>query len=165
MGYYTLTGDANEMVVNGKTTLIPTRLMRMYDDTLIVTKAAAKQGSKPNSDSMSAVGFLAVEDIDVNLCHEDVNFVWGDQVFNVPQGRFTASKTGHLYKCSKVAADANNGSAGLVTASIDIDKATFAVSISGADSLDATSNYITFGVNFGDFNETADVNRVTKRSY
>lgn len=39
MGYYTLTGDVNEVIVNGKTTLIPTRLMRMYDDTLVVTSA------------------------------------------------------------------------------------------------------------------------------
>jgi hypothetical protein len=166
MGYYTLTGDANEAIVNGKSKLIPSRLMRMYDDTLVVSSASAKHNAtKAYSDSMSAKGFLAVEDINVNLCNEDVNFIWGEQVFNIPHGRFTASKTGHLYKCSKVAADANYGSAGIVTASIDIDKSIFTVSLKAADSLDVTSDYIKFGVNFGDFNETADVNRVTKRSY
>ena len=76
-----------------------------------------------------------------------------------------ASKTGHLYKCRKVIADANDGNTGLVTASIDIDKSTFCVSISAADSLDVTSGYIKFGVNFADFNEAVDVNRITKRSY
>jgi endoglucanase len=166
MGYYTLTGDVNEAIVNGRSTLIPTRLMRMYDDTLVVTKASAKHSTTPFSDSMSAKGCLAVANIDdANLCNVDVNFIWGEQVFNIPQGRFTASKTGHLYKCSKVVADANYGNAGIVTASIDIDKAIFTVSLKAADSLDVLSDFITFGVNFSDFNETADVNRVTKRSY
>lgn len=160
MGYYILTGDINEAIVNGKIALIPTRLMRMYDDTLVVSSAVAKHGAKPSSDSLSAKGYLAVEDIGVNLCNEDVNFIWGDKVFRIPQGSFTASATGHLYKCNKI--DAGNGN---VTASIDIDNAAFAVSVSAADSLDVTSDYIAFGVNFADFNEAADVNRVTKRSY
>ncbi|MGD0571384.1 MAG: cellulase family glycosylhydrolase [Sedimentisphaerales bacterium] len=164
MGYYTLTGDVNETIVNGKS-LIPTRLMRTYKDTLVVDNASAKKGAKPSSDSLSAKGDLAVEDISVNLCNEDVNFIWGDHVFRIPQGKFTASKTGHLYQCSKVIADTSNGNAGLVTASIDIDNATFAVSVSAANSLDVTSNYIAFGVNFADFNEAVNVNRVTKRSY
>ena len=86
IGYYTLTGDVNEAIVNGKTTLIPTRLMRMYDDTLVVTKASAKHSTKPLSDSLSAKGYLAVENNDVNLCNEDVNFIWGEQIFNVPIG-------------------------------------------------------------------------------
>jgi pectate lyase len=159
-------GDADEAIVNGKSKLIPSRFMRMYDDTLVVSSASAKHNAtKAYSDSMSAKGFLAVEDIGVDLCSEDVNFIWGEQVFNIPHGRFTASKTGHLYKCRKVAADANYGSAGMVTASIDIDKSIFTISLKAADSLDVTSDYIKFGVNFGDFNETADVNRVTKRSY
>jgi hypothetical protein len=166
MGYYTLTGDVNEAIVNGRSKLIPIRLMRMYDDTLVVTSASAKHSTKQLSDSLSAKGFLAVANIDdANLCNEDVNFIWGEQVFNIPQGKFIASKTGHLYKCKKVIADTNDGNAGLVTASIDIDKSTFAVSISAADSLDVTSGYISFGVQFADFNEVAEVNRITKRSY
>jgi len=160
MGYYTLTGDVNEVIVNGKNALIPTRLMRMYDDKLIVSDAVAKHGTKPSSDSLSVKGYLAVEDISVNLCNEDVNFIWGDHVFRVPQGKFTAPK-GHLYKCSKVVADTSNGNAGVVTASIDIDNATFSVSVSAADSLDVTSNHIPFRVNFADFNEVA----VTERSH
>ena len=163
MGYYTLTGDVNESIVNGSSALIPARLMRTYDDTLIVSNAVAKHG-KPSSDSLSVKGYLAVDNIGVNLQNEDVNFIWGDKVFRVPQGKFTAPK-GYLYKCSKVVADTSNGDAGVVTASIDIDKATFAVSISGADSLDVTSDPIRFGVNFGDFNEVAYVDRATKRSY
>jgi hypothetical protein len=97
MGYYTLTGDANEEIVNGKSATIPTRLMRMYDDTLVVSNAIAKHGAKPSSDSLSVKGGLAVKSIGVNLCNEDVNFIWGNKVFRVPQGGFTPSKTGHLY--------------------------------------------------------------------
>jgi hypothetical protein len=165
LGYYNMMGDINEAIVNGKSVVIPTRLMRTYDDTLVVSNAVAKRGAKPSSDSLSVKGGISVESIGVNLCNEDVNFIWGNRVFRVSQGRFTASKTGHLYKCSKVVADTSNGNAGVVTASIDIDNTTFAVSISAADSLDVTSDYIAFGVNFGDFNEVVNVDRVTKRSY
>jgi hypothetical protein len=41
LGNYTLSGDTDETVVNGSKTLIPTRLMRLYDDTLVVNKAKA----------------------------------------------------------------------------------------------------------------------------
>ena len=87
--------------------------MRMYDDTLVVSNAVAKKGTKPSSDSLSVKGGLAVESIGVNLCNEDVNFIWGDQVFRVSQSRFAASKTGHLYKCSKIVADTSNGTRAL----------------------------------------------------
>jgi len=164
IGNYTLSGDADETVVNGNKTLIPTRLMRLYDDTLVVNKAKAKHNSKASSDTLSVTGDIAVIDTDVNLCNEDVNFVWGDQVFRVPQGRFTASKTGHLYKCSKVVADAN-GEPGIVTAQVDTDKATFTVSVNGANAIDATLGSIPFGISFADFNETVPVNSVTGRSW
>ena len=82
--------------------------MRLYKDTLVVNKAKAKHNSrKGSSDTLSVTGDIAVIDTDVNLCNYDVNFVWGNQLFNVPPGKFKASKTGHLYKCSKVVDDAN----------------------------------------------------------
>jgi endoglucanase len=165
IGNYTLSGNASESVVNGKKTLIPTRLMRTYDDTLVANKAKAKHNSvKASSDTLSVTGDIAVIDTDVNLCNEDVNFVWGAQVFRVPQGRFSASKTGHLYKCSKVVADINDGNTGFVTAQVDTDKATFTVSINGANAIN-TSGSIPFGISFADFNETVPVNSVTGRSW
>ena len=45
MGSYEISGQAEETVVNGSKKSIPTRLMRMYKDTLIVTKAKVKNST------------------------------------------------------------------------------------------------------------------------
>ncbi len=168
MGNYVLKVHADETVVNGTKKLIPTRLMRLYKDTLVVNKAKAKHNSRKGfSDTLSVTGDIAVIDTDVNLCNYDVNFVWGNQLFNVAPGKFKASKTGHLYKCSKDVNDAN-GDPGVVTAQVDIDKATFTLSVNKANAIyanDANSAPIRFGISFADFNETVDVNRVTGRSW
>jgi len=160
-----LQGYADETIVNGPKKLIPTRLMRTYQDTLVVNKAKATHNSRKGfSDTLSVTGDIAVIDTDVNLCNYDVNFVWGNQLFNVAPGKFKASKTGHLYKCIKDVNDAN-GAPGVVTAQVDIDKATFTLSVSKANGINATSNPILFGISFADFNEAVDVNRVTGRSW
>jgi hypothetical protein len=152
IGNYTLSGDVDEAVVNGAKT-IPTRLMRMYKDTLIVTKAKVKNSTSALSDSLSVNGEIAVEDIaGSNLASQDVNVIWGAQTFAIPSSSFTA-KTGHSYKCSKVPVDSN----GLVTATIDLDKCTFAVSIAKAN-INAVSGDVVFGLRFADFNETDGVN-------
>jgi hypothetical protein len=164
MGSYELKGHAGETIVNGTKTLIPTRLMRLYKDTLVVNKAKAKHNIKGFSDTLSVTGDIAVIDTNVNLCNYDVNFVWGNQLFNVAPGKFKASKTGHLYKCAKDVNDAN-GAPEVVTAQVDIDKATFTLSVSKANAINSTSNPIRFGISFADFNEAVDVNRVTGRSW
>jgi hypothetical protein len=152
MGNCILSGQASENIVNNSKT-IPTRLMRTYKDTLVVSKASAKDNTKSASDSFSVKGDIAVADISVDLASEDVVISWGDQTFTIPAGSFTA-KTGKSYKCSKVNAQ---GESGLVTAAIDLDKCTFSISIKGAD-LDVASGDVVFGVNFADFDETAGLN-------
>ena len=95
-GKHKLSGIAYESIVNGKKKLIPTRLMRTYDDTLVVNKAKARHNArKALSDSLSVKGDIAVIDTDVNLCNMDVVFIWDEQTFIVPSGSFKASKTGH----------------------------------------------------------------------
>jgi hypothetical protein len=136
----------------------------LYKDTLVVNKAKAKHNIKGFSDTLSVTGDIAVIDTNVNLCNYDVNFVWGNQLFNVAPGKFKASKTGHLYKCAKDVNDAN-GAPEVVTAQVDIDKATFTLSVSKANAINSTSNPIRFGISFADFNEAVDVNRVTGRSW
>jgi len=127
--------------------------MRTYNNVLRTTAAKAKASATALSDSFTVKGEIAVADIsNSNLANQDVNIVWGDQTFTIPAGSFTA-KTGKSYKCSKVNA---LGESGLVTAAIDLDKCTFSVSIKGAD-LDAASGEVEFGINFTDFNETADL--------
>jgi endoglucanase len=161
IGNYTLSGDVDETIVNGQKT-IPTRLMRTYKDTLIVTKAKVKNSTSALSDSLSVSGEIAVKDIndanmdEPNLVKQDVNIVWGNQTFTIPAGRFEAARKGHSYKCSKInvnpsaSPDVNDG---IVTATIDLDKCTFAVSIAKAN-INAVSGDVVFGLRFTDFNET-----------
>jgi hypothetical protein len=159
IGNYTLSGDVSETIVNGAKT-IPTRLMRMYKDTLVVTKAKVKNSANALSDSLSVSGEIAVEDInDANmdepsLVAQDVNIVWGSQTFTIPAHSFGRVKTGHSYKCSKIV-DPN----GIITATIDFDKCTFAVSIAKAN-IDAVSGDVVFGISFdteeGTFDEEDD---------
>jgi hypothetical protein len=154
-GTYAAMGVADENAVNGKN-LIPACLMRTHKDTLVVNKA------KASSSSLSVTGNIAMIDTDVNLSSMDVNFIWGAQMFRVPPRSF--NKTGHLFKCSKVVAD-TNGDPGLVTAQVDIYKATFTLSVTGANAINAASASIPFGISFADFNEIVVVNRVTGRSW
>jgi hypothetical protein len=175
MGTYTLTGTASETIINGSKKLIPTRLMRMFQNTLIVTRTKATHSTKALSDSLSVKGEIAVADInnidldEPNLVNVDVNIVWGDHTFTVPAGSLVAAKRGHSYKCSKIPMDTNDCNAGFVTAAIDLDKCTFTISVKNADGLDTGTgdSIVPFGINYQDeyFNETADVNVVTGRSY
>ena len=175
MGPYTLTGTASETIINGSRKLIPTRLMRMFENTLVVTKAKVKHSTTALSDSLSVKGEIAVADIinndmeEPNLVTVDVNVVWGDHTFTIPAGSFVAAKTGHSYKCSKVLMDVNDCNTGLVTANINLDKCTFKVSVKKADGLDIGLNngIVSFDINFNNdgFNEAVNVYVVTGRSY
>jgi hypothetical protein len=178
---FSLSGDVNEAIVNGPKTLIPTRLMRLYKDTLVVNKAKAKHNSKKaSSDTLSVAGDIAVKDMDLdtnepNLVTEDVVLTWGDmngtptKTLTIPGNAspalasFKASKTGHVYKCSKIhpAEDPNS----LVAAQFDLDKCAFTVSVSKASDVFAGPADANFGVSFDTFSKTADVNHVTGRSW
>ena len=174
MGDYVLSSqEVNEAIVNGNKTLIPTRLMRLYKDTLVVSKAKAKNSTKSLGDSLTVSGNIAVADMNLNtnepnLVHEDVNIVWGSSTFTVPAASFKTSGLKHLYKCSKSHSveDSNN----LVAATIDLDQCTYSISVNKVNLADVdTSGIVTFGINFatphGDFNEAVDVNLATGRSY
>lgn len=166
LGSYQVSGTADETVVNGSKQSIPARLMRLYKDTLIVTKAKIKNVTKLSSDFLSVTGYIAVADMNLdtgepNLVTKEVVITISDaggtntQTFTIPHGSFTASKKGHLYNCAKIkpaitpVANANT----LVTANLDLDNCTFTVSITKSD-LKVTSSNIKFGLSFADFNET-----------
>ncbi len=165
MGSYELKGNAYEVVVNGTKT-IPTRLMRMYKDTLIVTKAKPKASTKASSDSLSVTGEIADSNTtQPNLNNVPVVITWGDkndannvQTFTIPINSFKVPTTGHSYKLNKnitptvtSVEDPNTK----VSGTIDLDKCTFALSITKAD-LDTVSGEAKFGISFGDFNEEDD---------
>ena len=150
LGSSILSGEADEDVVNGPKKLIPIRLMKTYADSLRISKAKAKHvTTKALSDSLSVSGEIAVEDVtSSNPATHDVNVIWGAQTFTIPSGSFIPK--GHSYKCSKVAPVDSNG---LMTATIDLDKCAYTVSLTKAN-LDAASE---FGLRFADFNQTAEL--------
>ena len=147
--------------------------MRLYKDTLVVSKAKVGKSAKPLGDSLSVSGDIAVADMNLdtnkpNLVNEDVNVVWGSSTFTIPAGSFKTSGSGHLYKCSKShsAEDSNN----LVTATIDLDQCTYSISVKKVNLADVdTSGIVTFGINFatphGHFNKAVNVNLATGSSY
>jgi hypothetical protein len=165
IGSNELSAQADETVINGAKT-IPTRLMRMYKDTLIVPPGKTKVKSSASSDSLSVTGEIAVEDINAtqpNLNNMPVVITWGDQndvndvqTFTIPAGSFKVPMTGHLFKLNKNVAPAEEPNA-IVSGTIDLDKCTFALSITKAD-INNLSGKAKFGIAFGDFNEVNDVN-------
>ena len=187
MGDNILTGEVGETIINGSRGRIPTRLMRLYDDKLVVTKAKAKHSTKAASDTLSVTGEIAVGNMDLdanepNFLVEDVNITWGDgdtnQTFTIPGsdtpglGSFTVSKKGHVYTCKGVDSNVADADTDQVTAKFDLDKCTFTVSIKKANSIyvGPGTGYAKFGINFAipghdDFNEVVDVNLATRRSY
>jgi hypothetical protein len=171
IGSNELNGHANELIINGPTKTIPTRLMRMYKDTLIVTKTKVTNSTKASSDSLSVTGEIAVKDINAtqpNLNNEQVVITWGDnndvnnvQTFTIPTNSFKIPKAGHLYTLNKniepnVAPVAEPNA--IVSGTIDLDKCTFTLSITKADINTVPSGLAKFGIAFGDFNEVSVVN-------
>jgi hypothetical protein len=187
MGSYELKGHAGETIVNGTKTLIPTRLMRLYKDTLVVNKAKAKHNSKKaSSDTFSVTGDITVENMNLetnepNLVTKDVVLTWGDingtptktLTLTIPGNAnpalasFKVSGKGHVYNCSKVhpAEDPNSS----VAAQFDLDQCTFTVSVSKASFVFTGPSDPNFSVSFdtpnGEFYQAVDVNLSTGRSY
>ena len=90
IGNYEMSGRADETVVNGSKQLIPARLMRLYKDTLIVTKAKVKNITKPSSDSLSIKGDIAVADMNLdtnepNLVTKEVVIILATQMIQIPR--------------------------------------------------------------------------------
>jgi hypothetical protein len=165
-----LSSQADETVVNGPTKTIPTRFMRMYKDTLIVTpgKTKVKSSTKASSDSLSVTGEIADSNTtQSNLHNIPVVITWGDktdlndvQAFTIPINSFKIPTTGHSYKCSNIAPIEEPNAK--VSGTIDLDKCTFALSITKAD-INNLSGETKFGIAFDDFNEVADVNLAWKK--
>ncbi len=183
-----LSGEADETIIN-KTRLIPTRLMRLHEDKLVVSKAAAAHSTSPACDSLYIKGEIAVHNMDLdvnepNLVVEDVNITWGDpngaktQTFtirgsDVPStGNFKTYVNKHLYTCKGVDSNLADANTDQVTAKFDFDKCIFTASIKKANNIytGPGNGYGRLRINFAipghaDFNEAVDVNLVTRRSY
>ncbi|MBN2019609.1 MAG: glycoside hydrolase family 5 protein [Sedimentisphaerales bacterium] len=184
-GNTVLSSEVNETIINGYKKNIPTRLMRLYDDALVVTRGKARSSTKPSSDSLKVKGEIAVADMDLDAnepnladANTTVTITWGDaaetevQTFTVQGDSFTASKKGHTYKCRKVIMDVNDSNEGIVTGKFDLDKCTFMLSVKSASGLYTGPDEAQLGINIAntddtvdDFDGAAEVNLVTGRSY
>jgi len=152
IGNYILSGDIDETICNGSKKTIPTRLMRTYEDTLIVSKAKVKDSNVDLADSLAIIGEIAVEDInDSNLAGEEVVVTWDTDTFTVPAGSFKLIKD-NKYKCSKISV----AEGGFVTALVDLDKCKFKMVIKNA-TLTTTTGTLDFGISFASFNESDEV--------
>jgi len=143
LGSNRLSGQASEDVVNGTRTIIPTRLMRTYKDTLVVTSATDFNDpcSTKYWDNFRVKGEIAVEDVnDSRLDNQEVIITWGAQTYTVDAGSFTNTR-GNVYKCKNAPASPN----GLVNATIDLDKCKFDAKVRNVI-LDAASGDIDFGL-------------------
>jgi hypothetical protein len=150
IGDVTMSAMADETIVNGAKKQIPIRLMRMYADTLRITKAKAKTGK---TDSFTVRGEIAVEAVDsIDLTDEEMVISWGDtQTFTIPAGSFRQTRaSARVYKCSKVVID----DGAIASCKFDLDKCRFNISIKNA-CLDVTSGAVDFGISFADFDESA----------
>jgi hypothetical protein len=148
LGSNRLSGQASEAVVN-RARIIPTRLMKTYKNTLVVTSARDINSIRPLWDSFTIRGNIAVEDAnDTNLVDTDLVVTWGAQTFTVPAGSFRALR-GNRYTCSNAIA-----STGLVTAVFNFNTCTFYIKVRNI-TLDVASGEIDFGLSFSyGFNET-----------
>jgi endoglucanase len=180
-GNNVLSADINEALVN-RAKLVPTRLMRLYKDKLIVNRAIARHKTTPASDYLTVTGDIAIANMDLdanepNLVMQDVNITWSDsngensKLFTIPVGSFKAYKNKHYFTCSSVDSNLADANTDQVKAKFDLDKCKFTISINKASSIYAgPGGYAIFGINFAipgqaDFNEITDVNLVTRRSY
>jgi hypothetical protein len=161
LGDYILSGEADETIVNGASA-IPTRLMRTYQDTLVVNNAGVKNSAGALQDAFYANGDITVQDVSgSNLADTSVVITWADQAeitiqtFTIPAHSFSKARTGNLYKCTQ--ARAVEG--GYVTATIDLDKCTFAVLVWNTN-LNVTSRNVEFGLSFAEFDQIADVDHL-----
>ena len=144
-GGYAGTAVAGETIVNGKKT-IPIRLLSGYADTMAVTKIRSYDNSEPNMDRLNVKGTITVEDD--STVTDGLTITWGEQTFTIPGNQFSLVKTGR-YKCLYTTADA------VISADFDFTKCIFTINIKNA-TITSHSGTVTFGLTFGDYNETAE---------
>ncbi len=127
LGEYTLFGEADESIINGRQR-IPIRLMRDYRDEIRISKAIAKRGKKPSTDQLQITGEIAVADVAAaDLTTQPLVITWDRQTFTIPAGTFQKGK-GNVYSCSRSALPEG----GLATCKVDLDKCTFTFLLNSA---------------------------------
>jgi protocatechuate 3,4-dioxygenase beta subunit len=154
MGDYTLSGDADETIVNGAKKLIPIRLMRTHADTLRIKNAKVKNSVYDLNDMFTVKGEIAVAAVDTDLVTEEMTITWGEgQTYTIPAGSFIRTSTSQrAYKCSNVAIDG-----AIANCQFNFDKCTFNVSLKKATLVETTGT-VNFGISFADFDEPATLN-------
>ena len=146
-GSYAGLGVADETVVNGSKA-IPIRLMTGYADTLAVTKAKVKDSDSPGRDRLKVKGTFTVAD-DSTLT-DGLTITWGVQTFTIPGEQLLLVKTGHFK--SKYTSPVGSR----FSADFNFTKCKFTVDIKQATLIE-TSGAVDFGLSFGDYNKTTEV--------
>jgi hypothetical protein len=119
-------------------------------DILRVDKCNVTSGKNPSTDSLSVKGAIAVEDTSVALENEAVTITLGTQTFTIPKGSFQSKK--NTFTCRNV--EIVEG--GIVSAKFDFIKCSFTITIKKAV-IQSKSGTVNFGIAFGSFNESVEV--------
>jgi GLUG motif-containing protein len=138
--------------INGKDP-IPIQFMMGHDDVLRVDKCKFKQGlKKPNTDSLTVQGELAVADTQINIATEDVIVQWGNYSVTLPADHLFEIGTKKAFKYKK----SKGFDSSIAAAIFDLEKCTFKIVIKNADIGDQ-GDTVDFGIQFGSFAEIVSV--------
>lgn len=144
--------EVNESVVNGNKP-IPISLLMGVANSLRVDKSKFTRNKTSHNITQFTVsgGFSVANLSDANMA--DANFVveLAGQTFTVPSGNFKANKNGNKFTCSNVSI-----TGGVASAAFDFTKCTFTLTIKNTN-FTAAAGTTDFNVEFGDFNEGAEV--------
>ncbi len=144
--------DGTPDALNSKAN-IPVSLQTGYADSLAITRSIFKSNPKTGLDTLVVLGEIALLDAAaVDLTTTDVTLTWGDYNVTIPAANMIQLKTlpRFLYKAPR-------GSDNPVSKALfDFDRGTFQIIIKNAPIGDQDSP-VTFGLSFGDFEQTVSV--------
>jgi hypothetical protein len=123
IGNYTGVCRLDENMINGLKKQIPIALMKTFANELRVGKVTYKQGAKPNSDSLSASGEIAVQNIGADLSQENIEIHWGDYSILLPAGKMVRKTNRNAFVYEREKGDP------VAKAVFDLDNCTFSITI------------------------------------
>jgi peptidoglycan/xylan/chitin deacetylase (PgdA/CDA1 family) len=152
VGDYACEAEVNEAIVNGKKP-IPIKLLMGIKDSLRVDKSKfARDRNTGNVTQIAVSGGFSVEDLnDANMADNDFTVGLAGQTFTIPAGSFKPGK--NKFSCSKIVLLPDGE---IAAATFDTNKCTFTLTIKNTN-FAAGAGATDFGLEFGDFSETAKV--------
>jgi len=147
--------NGNPDFINGEKS-IPVQFLIGYEDTLRVNRCIYNRGKKPQTDKLNVKGAITMS---VSPANQDLLVHWGGYNVVLPAENIIRSgdKMVFTYKKPK------GSDSSIAAALFDLEKCTFKIVIDKTD-IGEPSSPIDFGIQFGDFEETATVSLRQKKA-